>query len=109
MPVRSKGIELESVIAWFFSDYLKEEFGAVNFRFMPSSKASTYLEKCRHIFAEMESVIKQFSLYAENGELDTGLLAITSEQVRCKDIPSLRSPTVGRSRSATIRSVQFGR
>jgi hypothetical protein len=37
----------------------------------------------------MESVIKQFSLYVENGELDTDLLAMTSEQVRYKYIPSL--------------------
>lgn len=87
--LRTKGIELESVIAWFFSEYLKDEFGAVNFRFTPSSMASTYLEKCRHLFSEMESVVKQFSLYVENGELDTGLLAITSEQVRYKNIPSL--------------------
>jgi hypothetical protein len=87
--LRIKGIELESVIAWFFSDYLKDEFGAANFRFMPSSTASTYLEKCRHLFSEMESVVRQFSLYVENGELDTGLLAITSEQVRYKNIPSL--------------------
>jgi hypothetical protein len=37
----------------------------------------------------MESVTKQFSLYAENGELDTDLLTMTSEQVRYKAIPSL--------------------
>jgi len=37
----------------------------------------------------MESVIKQFSLYVENGELDTDLLGMTSEQVRYKNIPSL--------------------
>jgi hypothetical protein len=39
----------------------------------------------------MESVVRQFLLYVENGELDTGLLAITSEQVRYKEIPSLMS------------------
>jgi hypothetical protein len=89
--LRTRGIALESAIAWFFSDYMKDEFGAANFRFTPSSSASTYLEKCRHIFAEMESVVRQFSLYVENGELDTGLLAITSEHVRYKEIPSLMS------------------
>jgi hypothetical protein len=84
-----KDIELESVIAWFFAEYLKEEFGAANFRFSPSSKTASYLEKSRHLFAEMESIIKQFSLYAENGELDTELLTMTSEQVKYRDIPSL--------------------
>ena len=84
----SKGIEVESVIAWFFSDYLKNEFGALNFRYTPSTAASTYLEKCRNIFAEMDSILRQFSLYVEDGELDIDLLAITSEQIRYRDLPS---------------------
>ncbi|MET9710957.1 hypothetical protein [Nocardiopsis alba] len=87
--LKSKDIEIESVIAWFFSVYLKDEFGALNFRFTPSSTASTYLEKCRHTFAEMESVLRQFALYAEEGELDIELLIIKSEQVSYKNIPSL--------------------
>jgi hypothetical protein len=87
--LQTQDIELESVIAWFFAEYLKEEFGAANFNFIPSSKTSSYLEKARHLFSEMESVIKQFSLYAENGELDTELLTITSDQVKYKSIPSL--------------------
>jgi hypothetical protein len=87
--LKTNDIELESVIEWFFADYLKEEFGAEKLRFVPSSKMSSYLERVRHLFSEMESVVKQFSLYVENGELDNDLLAITSEQVRYKDIPSL--------------------
>lgn len=87
--LRSRDIDLESVIAWFFSDYLKEEFGALNFRFAPSSAASTYLEKCKHIFSEMEGVVKQFALYVEEGEVDAGLLAVASEQLRYRAVPSL--------------------
>ena len=89
--LRTKDIELESILAWFFTDYLKEHFGAKNFRFAPSTKTSSYLERSRHLFSEMESVVKQFSLYAENGELDIDLLTMTSDQVRYKDIPSLLS------------------
>jgi hypothetical protein len=87
--LQTQDIELESVIAWFFAEYLAKEFGAANFNFIPSSKTSSYLEKARHLFSEMESVIKQFSLYAENGQLDTDLLTITSEQVKYGSIPSL--------------------
>ena len=47
------------------------------------------MQKVRHLFAEMESVASQFSLFVENGELDRDLLAMGSEQVRYKDIPSL--------------------
>ena len=87
--LQTKDIELESVIAWFFAEYLKEEFSADKFKFTPSSKTSSYLERSRHLFSEMESVIKQFALYVDNGELDTDLLSITSEQVQYKNIPSL--------------------
>ncbi|PXY23461.1 hypothetical protein BAY59_27715 [Prauserella coralliicola] len=84
----SQGVDIEAVIAWFFTDYLRDEFGAENLRFTPSSQSSTYLEKCRHLFSEMESVLKQFTLYAENGELDWDLLSMTSEQLSYECIPS---------------------
>lgn len=99
--LRGKGIELESVIAWFFADYLNSEFEAAGFRFVPSSRTSTYLEKCRHMFAEMESVLKQFSLYVENGEVDPELLAMGADQARFKEIPSL---LVGKYAYATTAS-----
>ena len=79
--LRSQQIELETVVAWFFADYLPAHFGAANLRFVPSSQVASYLEKSRHLFVEMESVVKQFALYVENGELDTELLAIASDQV----------------------------
>lgn len=87
--LRSEGAELESALAWFFEDYLAAEFGAENLKFRPSSSSATFLEKARHLFSEMESVLKQFSLYVENGHLDLELLAITSEQLIYRDIPSL--------------------
>ena len=86
--LRSEGIDTEAVIAWFFTDYMRDEFGADHMRFRPSSESATYLEKCRHLFSEMESVLKQFRLYAENGELDLDLLSMTSEQLAYKQIPS---------------------
>src|SRR3990167_834656 len=89
--LRSGKNNLENVLAWFFGDYLKNRFNAEGFKYTPSSKASTYLEKSRHVFTEMESVIKQFTLFTENGEIDKELLAITSDQVRYHDIPSLNS------------------
>lgn len=77
------------MIAWFFEVYLVEEFDALNFSFTPSNSGSSYLQKARHLFAEMESVAIQFTLYAENGELDRDLLAITSDPVRYKQVPSM--------------------
>jgi len=86
--LKSKDIELEDVIGWFFGTYLVDEFKAENFSFHPSVTGSSYLEKVRHLFAEMESVSNQFALYAENGELDRELLNLGSDPVRYKEIPS---------------------
>lgn len=86
--LRSEDKELEEVIEWFFNEYLKKTFNANGFNYTTSSKGTTYLEKCKHVFSEMDSVIKQFKLYAENGLIDQGLLSITSESPKYKDIPS---------------------
>ena len=87
--LESKNIDLERVISWFFEEYLVEDFDASNFSFTPSDDGTSYLQKVRHLFAEMESVASQFTLFATDGELDRDLLAIGSEQVRYKEIPSL--------------------
>jgi len=87
--LQTKNIELESVIAWFFAEYMEKEFGAANLKFTPSSKTASYLERARHLFSEMESVIKQFSLFAENGEFDIDLLTMTYDAVVYKKISSL--------------------
>lgn len=86
--LEAKGIDLEQVVAWFFQDYLVEEFGATNFTFTPSG-AGPHLQKVRHLFAEMESVANQFALFVREGELDRDLLTMGSEQLRYREIPSL--------------------
>lgn len=85
----SNGIDVEEVISWFCSTYLVDQFGAENFSFHPSADGASNLQKVRHLFAEMKSLVNQFSLFAENGELDRELLTISSEQVRYSAIPSL--------------------
>lgn len=87
--LKSRDIDLEAVISWFFEAYLVEEFDARNFSFTPSDSQSSYLQRVRHLFVELESVTTQFSLFVQNGELDRDLHAITSDPVRYKEVPSL--------------------
>lgn len=89
--LESKGRDLEEVISWFFEDYIAAEFDAQNFTFRRSSCGASYLERVRHLFVEMESVMTQLTLWADNGELDPELLAITSDPLQYKQIPSLLS------------------
>src|SRR6218665_2537020 len=82
----SHEIELEEVIAWFCGTYLVEEFGAQTFSFYPSAVGASNLQKVRHLFADMESVVKQFSLFAENSEFHPDLLSLGSFHLRYKEI-----------------------
>lgn len=87
--LKGRGIDLEDVIAWFFNEYLAEEFNVQNFSFTRSSREATYLEKIRHLFAELDGVVRQFALFVEEGELDPELLSIDSKPVRYREVPSL--------------------
>lgn len=85
----SHEVDLEEIIGWFCGPYLADEFGAHSFSFHPSIGGAAYLQKVRHLFAEMESLANQFTLFVENGEVDRELLTVGSEQVRYKALPSL--------------------
>lgn len=87
--LNASGVDLEAVVAWFFDHYLTEEFQAKNFSFSPSGLTTPYLQRVRNLFAEMESVANQFAMFARDGEVDRELLALGSDQVRYKEIPSL--------------------
>jgi hypothetical protein len=85
----SMGIRLEEVVEWFFEEYLDIEFDAHNFRVTMPSANSTLLEKCTNIMPALESVLKQFSLFVQEGQIDFELLDIRSEHLIYKNIPSL--------------------
>lgn len=74
----SIGIRLEEIIEWFFKDYLSHEFNAHNFKITMPSPSSTFLEKCTLIMPALESILKQFSLFVEDGKIDFELLDVAA-------------------------------
>lgn len=87
--LRSHDIELESLLEWFIDDYLPLEFGITGFRFKASSPTSSYLERCRHLFPEMESLARQFVLFVEDGLVDFDMLEMSTEAVEYGEVPSI--------------------
>lgn len=81
-------IRLEEVIEWFFKEYLLDEFQIKNYKMNPPSASSKYLEKCRTILPELESIIKQYNLYIEDGYINHELLHMSSNPIPYKDIKS---------------------
>ena len=55
---------------------------------MPSATISSF-EKVRILAPEFESVLKQFKIFVDDGEIDFELLQMTSTPSTIKDVPSL--------------------
>lgn len=86
--LRDNGIELEDVIKWFYEDYLSGEFNASGFIFNKPSNGANLLEKCRDMAIEIDSVLKQFRIYCEEGEIDRDLFEINTEHMLISIVPS---------------------
>lgn len=81
------GINIEDVFKWFFEEYLQKQFLAQGFYFA-SSTATTYLEKCKNLASEMESVLKQFKMYVEDGVINREEYEMSSGALSINDVPS---------------------
>ena len=87
--LQKMNIRLEDIIVWFFKEYLVKEFGIKNYNISMPSKNSNYLEKCRTLLPEIDSCLKQFNYYVEDGIIDSDLLEISSKHLLYKDVKSL--------------------
>ena len=100
-------IRLEDVFQWFFEKYLAEEFGAEGFRFNPPSEGTNYIEKCRTIASEMESVLKQFRMYVQDGTINQELFEMSSGQIVFSQLDGFIKEKYAYSSSQQIQKEQF--
>ena len=86
---------LENIFKWFFEEYLWDEFGVEGFTLSIPSENSTFLEKVRTICSEIDSILRQFNTYIENGEIDRELLEISRNSPIIENIPSFLEKKYG--------------
>lgn len=81
---------LEEVLKFVYTSIFPEQYGFSNNASltMPTASASA-LEKIRVLAPELESILKQFKLFVEDGHIDFELLQMSSSPNSFKDIPSL--------------------
>lgn len=84
-----KSIYLEDVLEWCFTEYLQKEFKCDKITLLFPNKDISYAEKCTIIITTIESLIKQFTLYAVDGKINRDLMLISSGSVSFSKIPSL--------------------
>lgn len=81
---------LEDILHFVYTEAFQELYGfADNARFSIPKPTNTFFEKVRLFAPEFESILKQFKLYVEDGEIDFELLQISSSPTTIKNIPSL--------------------
>lgn len=72
-------IRIEDIFSWFFNTYLLKHFDIGNFNVNFPSKSTTFLEKCRIIAPEIESILRKYSIYMDVGYIDYDLLCLSSK------------------------------
>ena len=82
------GIRLEDIVQWFFNEYLSKEFSLNDFSVNMPSKNSTYLEKCRTICCEFESLLKQYDSLIKYGKVRHDVIEISSRPVIIETVRS---------------------
>lgn len=86
--LKSKEKDLEIIIEWFFNIYLKEEFNLENFNIKLPPTDNPNFEKCKSIFPTIESIIKKYRFYLEDGYIDEELIQMESKPLPFSKCPS---------------------
>lgn len=85
--LKGVGRSIEKTIEIFYGEYLPQKFQYPSLPIKLSS-SEDWLEKCRMLLIEMDSVAQQYQLYAENNEINKDLLGYTSP-VKCTSLKSV--------------------
>lgn len=81
-------IRMEDILQWFFDTYLFEEFDIKEFFVNMPSAGSTYLEKCRTLCCEIESVLKQYNVLSKHGFVNHNVIEVSSTPTVIQNVGS---------------------
>ena len=82
-------IDMEELFAYCFNELFADAFGNENFFFTPSPKENGYYIRSKALLPEMDSILKQFDMYQEDGEIDEELFEFQSKNNGYRSIKSL--------------------
>jgi hypothetical protein len=110
--LRSKNKDIETIIEWFFNVYLKEEFYIEDFKIKLSPTDNPNFEKCKSIFPTIESIVKKYRFYLEDGYIDEELLQMESKPLPFSDCPSMTKDRYlyiapGNDEARIVRNIMF--
>ena len=68
---------LENDLKFFYENHLKSDYGYTGLSINLPSENDSYLSKCRILCPELDAVVKQYSLYVEDGIVDKDLIRLS--------------------------------
>ena len=101
------GIRLEDIFRWFFEEYLKNEFNANGFTYVPPSAGTTITEKCKLLCIAIDGALKQYRLYCEDGVVDRELLEMSSGHIVFSELRSILKNKYSYSASDSVKTESF--
>jgi len=106
--LKGRNNSIEFILKDLIDGLINGFFGLINLRITFPSENTSNLEKVRMIAPEFESLLKQFQLYAEDGNIDHELLRISSAPKKISDIKSLVEKKYGYGTSSQkLQQLQF--
>ena len=100
--LKQHGICIEDIFHWFFNVKLKE-FGVDGFEYSAPSPKTTIIERCKLLSSAIDSILKQYKLYCEDGYIDRELFEMSSGHIKFSDVPSLQSKKYAYANSKSFR------
>lgn len=83
---------VENILHFTLTNAFQTEYGFPNnVHFAFPLTTNSFLEKVRLLAPEFESILKQYKIFVENGNIDFELLQVSSSPTSIKDIPSLNT------------------
>lgn len=87
--LKRSGIDIETLIKWFFQEYLHNEFGINNFLCSVPSPTDSILSKCKALASAIDGVLSKYKMLCDDGEINIDLFKYITNSPRIKDVPSL--------------------
>lgn len=105
--LENNNIYIESIVAWFFNEYIPSEFGIYGFDFPEITLEASYEEKIKTALTKIEGILKKYKLFVENGSIDPELYSISSKSIPFNQIPSLITPKYAYPKSEEIKKEMY--
>lgn len=70
-------INIEDIFSWFCDEYLPKEFGISGMTLRLEPVTNGALSRCRNVFVQIERLLKQYTVFVDNGEFSKELYEAT--------------------------------